>query len=33
MKIKHDLFFDTATAEREEGNFAGLSGSGAGQKC
>ena len=24
MKIKHDIFFPTATAEREEGNFVGF---------
>ena len=31
MQIKLDLFFLTATIEREEGNIVGLSGSGAGQ--
>ena len=31
MEIKPELFFLTATIEREEGNIVGLSGSGAGK--
>ena len=31
MEIKLDVFFLTATIEREEGNIVGLSGSAAGQ--
>ena len=33
MEIKHDLFFLTATAEREEGNIVGLFGQRSGAKA